>query len=162
VLELAVLADDLTAACHLQTPAGISRHGRVFGGEDVPCVPYSTFGSAQLAQDVADALRTRTACLMGNHGATARGRNLATAIQLAHRPETSCRHYVLACGMGRIPRADGRLRLRNIGRAYCAPSASAPRRRRGRAVAAAFVESRTTSPGVGARSAMVSGRNVEM
>ena len=49
----------------------------VFGGDDVPCVPYSTFGSQELADGAADALAERTACLLGNHGMIARGPSLA-------------------------------------------------------------------------------------
>ena len=48
----------------------------VFGGDDVPCVPYSTFGRQKLADDAADALAERTACLLGNHGMIAHGPSL--------------------------------------------------------------------------------------
>jgi L-fuculose-phosphate aldolase len=90
----------VAVACHCKPLPGFHYMVGTFGGDDVPCVPYSTFGSEQLAQDVADALETRTACLMGNHGATARGRNMDAAIQVAHRLEISCRHYVLARALG--------------------------------------------------------------
>ena len=48
-----------------------------FGGSDVPCVPYSTFGTEQLAEDAAAALDRRSACLLGAHGMICRGRDLA-------------------------------------------------------------------------------------
>lgn len=88
----------VAVACHCKPLPGFHYMVDV-GGDDVPCVPYSTFGSETLARDVADALR-RATCLMANHGATARGRSLAAAVSLAHRLEISCRHYVLARALG--------------------------------------------------------------
>ena len=72
----------------------------VFGGDDVPCVPYSTYGSEALAEDAAAALADRTACLLGNHGMICRGRSLRSAVGLAHRLEIMCRQYVLARQLG--------------------------------------------------------------
>jgi len=81
----------------------------VFGGDDVPCVPYSTFGRQKLADDAADALAERTACLLGNHGMIARGPGLRRAVNQAHRLEIMCRQYVLARQLGepkRLTAAD--------------------------------------------------------
>ena len=72
----------------------------VFGGNDVPCVPYSTFGTQALADDAAQALTHRTACLLGQHGMICRARDLARAVKTAHRLEIMCRQYVLACRLG--------------------------------------------------------------
>ena len=72
----------------------------VFGGDDVPCVPYSTFGRQRLADDAADALAERTACLLGNHGMIAHGADLERAVSQAHRLEIMCRQYVLARQLG--------------------------------------------------------------
>lgn len=72
----------------------------VFGGDDVPCVPYSTFGGQKLADDAADALAERTACLLGNHGMIAQGPSLKRAVNQAHRLEIMCRQYVLARQLG--------------------------------------------------------------
>ena len=71
-----------------------------FGGNDVPCVPYSTFGTPALAADAANALADRTACLLGNHGMIARGKTLAAAADTAHRLEILCRQYLLARRLG--------------------------------------------------------------
>lgn len=71
-----------------------------FGGNDVPCVPYSTFGTQSLGDDAAKALETRTACLLGNHGMICRGKNLKSAVNLAHRLEIMCRQYVLTRQLG--------------------------------------------------------------
>jgi len=90
----------VAVACHCKPLPGFHYMVGVFGGDDVPCVPYATFGSETLAHDVTEALKTRSACLMSNHGATARGRSLSDAVKLAHRLEISCRHYVLARALG--------------------------------------------------------------
>jgi len=90
----------VAVACHCKPLPGFHYMVGAFGGDDVPCVPYATFGSESLAQDVAEALKTRSGCLMANHGATTRGRSLSAAVSLAHRLEISCRHYVLARALG--------------------------------------------------------------
>ena len=90
----------VAVACHNRPLPGFHYLVGVFGGADVPCVPYSTFGGVKLAEDVADALRQRTACLMSNHGMTARGGDLAAAVKLAQRLEIMCRQYVLARALG--------------------------------------------------------------
>ena len=71
-----------------------------FGGTDVPCVPYSTFGSQALASAAAEALRERNACLLGRHGMISRGESIGQAVALAHRLEIMCRQYLLACQYG--------------------------------------------------------------
>lgn len=71
-----------------------------FGGSDVPCVPYSTFGTEQLAADAAEAMTDRFACLLGNHGMICRGSDLNTAVAHAERLEILCRQYVLAKTLG--------------------------------------------------------------
>ena len=70
------------------------------GGTDVPCVPYSTFGTAQLAADVAAALTDRNACLLANHGMVAHGESVEAAVSAAHRVEILCRQYLLARRIG--------------------------------------------------------------
>ena len=87
-------------ACHNQPLPGFHYMVGTFGGNDVPCVPYSTFGTEQLAGDAADALTDRSACLLGNHGMICRGPDLATAVATAERMEILCRHYVLARQLG--------------------------------------------------------------
>lgn len=90
----------VAVASHNQALPGFHYLIGVFGGDDVPCVPYSTFGGKQLADDVAVALRARAACLLGNHGMISRGATLPAAIQYAHRLEIMCRQYVLARTLG--------------------------------------------------------------
>lgn len=65
----------------------------VAGGKDIPCVPYATFGSDELAQHVAAGLNDRDACLMANHGQVALGDTLASALELASEVETLAEQY---------------------------------------------------------------------
>lgn len=87
-------------ASHGQALPGFHYLVGTFGGNDVPCIPYSTFGTAQLAEDAAAALTHRTACLLGNHGMIARGQSLQEAVEHAHRLEIMCRQYLLARQLG--------------------------------------------------------------
>lgn len=72
----------------------------LFGGVDVPCVPYSTFGTRALAEGAAAALADRTACLLENHGMICRAATLDGAVEQAHRLEILCRQYLLARRLG--------------------------------------------------------------
>lgn len=71
-----------------------------FGGNDVPCAPYATFGTKALAQGAVDALKTRKACLLANHGMIATGKSLKAAFDTTVKLETLARQYLLACQAG--------------------------------------------------------------
>ena len=75
----------------------------VAGGEDIPFVPYATFGTKHLARHVADGLRRRNACLMANHGQIAIGANLCSALELAHEVEVLAAQYVKVLALGGEP-----------------------------------------------------------
>ena len=90
----------VAVASHSKPLPGFHYLVGVFGGRDVPCVPYSTFGTQLLADDAAEALTDRTACLLGNHGMISRGPTLRRAVDHAYRLEIMCRQYVLARQMG--------------------------------------------------------------
>ena len=87
-------------SCHHQALPGFHYLVGTFGGTDVPCVPYSTFGTKRLGEDAAHALEDRTACLLGSHGMICRGEDLKAAVYLAHRLEIMCRQYLLARQLG--------------------------------------------------------------
>jgi L-fuculose-phosphate aldolase len=81
----------------------------VGGGEDIPLVPYATFGTPELAQHVADGLRTRRACLLAHHGQVAMGTSLKDALELAHEVEILAEQYwkVMLLGPPKIlPQAE--------------------------------------------------------
>jgi L-fuculose-phosphate aldolase len=62
-----------------------------FGAPALPCAGYATYGSEELADNVAEALKmTGTACLMANHGALALGATLDAAVALALDVEWFC------------------------------------------------------------------------
>jgi L-fuculose-phosphate aldolase len=72
-----------------------------FGGDDVPCVDYHTFGTPELARAAGAALERRTACILANHGMLVRGATLRAALDTAVRLETLARQYLLALSAGK-------------------------------------------------------------
>ncbi len=72
----------------------------VAGGNDIPLVPYATFGTDALARLVADGLKDRNACLMANHGQIAVGETLPAALELAHEVEVLAEQYVKVLALG--------------------------------------------------------------
>ena len=79
-------------ACHYMMAA--------FGGMDVRCAGYATFGTAELSALALDALQDRTACLLANHGMIAVGGTLDKAMWLAVELETIARQYYLSLAIG--------------------------------------------------------------
>jgi L-fuculose-phosphate aldolase len=71
-----------------------------FGGDDVRCAPYVTFGTAELATLAAEAIRGRSACLLANHGMIVHGPDPAAALQAAVLLETLSRQYLMARSAG--------------------------------------------------------------
>ena len=80
----------------------------VAGGSDIPCVPYATFGTEELARHVSDGLRHRRACLMANHGQVAMGATLDAALGLASEVEVLAEQYctLLQLGPGAVHLLD--------------------------------------------------------
>ncbi|MFN0218948.1 MAG: class II aldolase/adducin family protein [Hyphomicrobium sp.] len=72
------------------------------GGNDIPCTPYATFGTSELAAHVAAALETRDACLMANHGQIALGETLENALALAFDIETLAEQFLKATLVGPV------------------------------------------------------------
>jgi len=93
-----------------------------FGGTDVPCADYATFGSQALSDAVLTALQDRCGCLMAHHGMVVFGRDLDHALALAVELEALCEQYwrVLQIGGPRLLADDemGRVLLafRDYGR----------------------------------------------
>jgi len=71
-----------------------------FGGEDVRCAPYATFGTPELAKLAAAAIVGRSGCLLANHGMIVHGRSIAHAMPQAIRLEALCRQYLLTLAAG--------------------------------------------------------------
>jgi L-fuculose-phosphate aldolase len=71
-----------------------------FGGPDVRCASYVTFGTQALADGAAEAIRDRTACLLANHGMIVCAATPAQTLSRAVLLETLCRQYLLALSAG--------------------------------------------------------------
>jgi L-fuculose-phosphate aldolase len=112
-LHLAVYAarPEAGAVVHTHSPAAtalsalvdevppVHYYTAMFGGP-VPVAPYATYGTQELARNVARALRDRTACLMANHGAVTIGPDLATAHDKSVYLEWLCDVYLRASSAG--------------------------------------------------------------
>jgi L-fuculose-phosphate aldolase len=100
-LHQAVLAarPGLAAVVHTHSPAATAAsalrrnipavHYTVIaaGGADIPCAPYATPGSDDLARAAAEAMAVRDACLLAHHGTVAAAATLAGAVGLAQMVE---------------------------------------------------------------------------
>jgi L-fuculose-phosphate aldolase len=87
---VSTLADELPA---------IHYYVAMFGGA-VRVAPYATYGTDELAGNVVAALRGRTACLMGSHGAVTTGPDLKTAYDRSVYLEWVCEVYLRAAAAG--------------------------------------------------------------
>jgi L-fuculose-phosphate aldolase len=87
---VSTLADELPA---------IHYYVAMFGGA-VRVAPYATYGTDELAGNVVAALRGRTACLMGSHGAVTIGPDLKTAYDRSVYLEWVCEVYLRAAAAG--------------------------------------------------------------
>ncbi len=94
-------ADACTALASLNRPLPAFHYMVLeFGGADVRCAPYVTFGTPELAALAVEAMTDRSACLLANHGMIVHGRDPAQALGRALALETLCRQYLLACAAG--------------------------------------------------------------
>jgi L-fuculose-phosphate aldolase len=71
-----------------------------FGGDDVPCAGYATFGTEALAQSAAEALSGRTACLLANHGMICHAATIEKAVANAAKLETLARQFWMTLQAG--------------------------------------------------------------
>ena len=69
-------------------------------GGTVPVAPYATFGTAELAAAVLDALEGKGAALMANHGAITHGADIPAAVDRALLLEWACSVYWHAAAIG--------------------------------------------------------------
>ena len=64
-----------------------------FGGNEIPCAKYSTFGTLELAQNVTKALGNKKGCLISNHGQITVGKNLEEAFYLSKSMEKLSKQF---------------------------------------------------------------------
>lgn len=70
------------------------------GGVDIRCAEYATFGTQALADAAVAALADRQACLLANHGMITLGRDIDSALELAHAVEDLARQYCITLQIG--------------------------------------------------------------
>lgn len=88
-----------TMAClHWEIPA--VHYLVAFSGKKVPLAPYATFGSDELAQNVADHIGDHNAVLLANHGLVAVGCDMAQAFNVAEEIELVARLYYQTRSVG--------------------------------------------------------------
>lgn len=75
----------------------------IFGGSDIRCAPYATYGTAELSKYVLAALVARSACLLAHHGVIATGATLDQAMWRAVELETLAKQYLGCLPMGEPP-----------------------------------------------------------
>ncbi len=97
---------DLNAVVHnhalFSTTLGIMNKGipaihymiAAAGGNNIPCIPYATYGTPELSDYVATGFHERNAIIMQHHGMTAAGESLAKAMWLADEVETLSKLYI--------------------------------------------------------------------
>ncbi len=71
-----------------------------FGGADVRCADYATFGTVELSRVTLGALTGRKACLLANHGMIVLGETLDEVLALAIDFEDLCEQYWRALQLG--------------------------------------------------------------
>ena len=64
-----------------------------FGGKDVKCAKYATFGTRKLAQNVLRVIKNRKGCLLSNHGQICVGNSLDEASHLSFALEKLSKQY---------------------------------------------------------------------
>jgi L-fuculose-phosphate aldolase len=79
-------------ACHYMMAA--------FGGTDIRCADYATYGTKELSENALKALEGRTGCLLANHGMIATGADLDKAMWLAVELETIAKQYYYTLAIG--------------------------------------------------------------
>jgi len=86
------------ACLHWEIPAVHYLVG--FAGRKVPLAPYATYGTKELARNVAETIGPSNAVLLANHGLVSVGTDLAGAFHTAEEIEFVARTYYLARAAG--------------------------------------------------------------
>lgn len=82
-----------TLACLRKEIPAVHYMVAVGGGDTIPCAPYATFGSRELAEHAVAALEDRAACLLANHGLVTLGASPGEALALAVEVEALAAVY---------------------------------------------------------------------
>ena len=82
-----------TIACLRRDVPAVHYMIALAGGDSIRCTPYSVFGEQELSDHALAALQGRKACLLGNHGMIALGKDLDDALAVATEVEFLCEVY---------------------------------------------------------------------
>ncbi|MCE0492414.1 L-fuculose-phosphate aldolase [Vibrio salinus] len=85
--------DECIPAIHYMVAVGGNNH--------IPCVPYATFGTKKLAENVAQGIKKSKAILLSHHGCIAAEDNLEKALWLAHEVEILATWYMQLLATGK-------------------------------------------------------------
>lgn len=75
----------------------------LFGGSNIRCAEYATFGTESLSANIVRALAGRRAALLANHGLIVTGDNLAHALSLTVEAEQLAKLYLATLATGVPP-----------------------------------------------------------
>ena len=89
-----------TIACLGRDVPAVHYHIAIAGGDTIRCTPYTIFGEQNLSDLALEALRDRKACLLGNHGMIALGKDLNDALSVAQEVEYLCEIYWRTLSVG--------------------------------------------------------------
>ncbi len=89
-----------TMACLRRDVPAVHYHIAIAGGDSIRCTPYTIFGEQNLSDLALEALRDRKACLLGNHGMIALGKDLDDALSVALEVEFLCEVYWRTLAVG--------------------------------------------------------------
>lgn len=116
---------DVSAIVHTHSPhaTALACAGRgippfhymiALAGGAIRCMPYSTFGSAELAVSAVRGLEGRWATLLANHGVVAVGSSLARARAVAIEVENLASQYLMMLSAGLEPVILGERELKKV------------------------------------------------
>ncbi|MEW5903275.1 MAG: class II aldolase/adducin family protein [Pseudomonadota bacterium] len=89
-----------TIACLGHDVPAVHYHIAIAGGDSIRCTPYTIFGEQNLSDLALEALHGRKACLLGNHGMIALGKDLDEALSVAQEVEFLCEVYWRTLAVG--------------------------------------------------------------
>jgi L-fuculose-phosphate aldolase len=86
----------------------------LFGGADIRCARYATFGTDALSASLVRALAGRRAALLANHGLVVVGDSLAHALSLTVEAEQLARLYLATLATGVRPAVLGAAEMKRV------------------------------------------------
>lgn len=70
------------------------------GGNKIPCVPYATYGTQELSDNISKVMTGYKACILKNHGLLVAEKSLDRALNLAQEVELIARLYIQLRAVG--------------------------------------------------------------